>query len=222
MTKQHKKDISLTGKAYENIKSAILHLEIKPGEKIPEEKMAGLVNGSRTPVREALRRLSEEGLVNIFPRRFSEVARYDDEAIRQIGVIRLSQDILAGKLAMIHGSDSDFQALARTADMCEQGAKKGHIYERIAFDNQFHLSITEISKNQYLIQNQKKLYLIIHLIQIVKYTNVESSMAQIGHHKKIVDALFKRDFSQIRELICEHLQSFYQIDQGIIDMYLGN
>ena len=52
---------NLSAEAYEHIKQMILHLEIKPGEKIPEEKIAGQLGSSRTPIREALRKLSAEG-----------------------------------------------------------------------------------------------------------------------------------------------------------------
>ncbi|QGU96066.1 GntR family transcriptional regulator [Clostridium bovifaecis] len=211
---------NLSQKAYEQIKYMILHLEIKPGERIPEEKLADVVSGSRTPVREALRRLSEEGLVNIYPGRFSEVAYYDEEAVKQIGVLRLSQDLLSCQLAITNGSNADFALLNQLAEKCEIGARSGNIYERIAFDLEFHLQIAQIGANKLLIQNQKKLYMLIHLIQISKYTSVQDSIAQIENHRDIINALYNRDFKAIKVIICKHLQSFYDIDQEIIDMYL--
>jgi DNA-binding GntR family transcriptional regulator len=220
MKKRNDSSSNLSKKVYEQIKRMILHLEIKPGERIPEEKLANFVNGSRTPVREALRKLANEGLVNIYPRRFSEVAYYDEEAVKQIGVVRLSQDLLSCQLAIMHGSNADFALLRQLAEKCEIGAKSGNIYERIAFDSEFHLQIAEIGGNKFLIQNQKKLYLLIHLIQISKYTSVEDSIAQIQNHKDIVEALYNRDFEKIKVVVCKHLQSFYNIDQENIDMYI--
>lgn len=210
----------LSEKAYEQIKWMILHLELKPGDRIPEEKLAGFVNGSRTPVREALRKLSDEGLVNIYPGRFSEVAYYDEEAVKQIGVVRLSQDLLSCQLAIRNGSNADFDMLRQLAEKCEIAAKKGNVYERIAFDSEFHLQIAQIGGNKLLIQNQKKLYLLIHLIQISKYTGVKDSITQIKHHKDIIDALYNRDSGSIKVIVCKHLQSFYDIDQEIIEIYM--
>jgi len=209
----------LSEKVYHQIKDMILHLKFKPGEHIPEEKLTSFVNGSRTIVRQAMHRLSDDGLVNIYPRRFSEVAYYDEPAIKQIGVVRLSQDLLACGLAIRNGSDSDFSYLQQIADKCEEGAKIGNIYERIAYDNEFHLQITKIGRNNFLIENQRKLYLRVHLIQISKYTNVKDSVAQISNHNTIIDALYKRDFAMIKESVCNHLQNFYAIDQKIIDLY---
>src|SRR5690554_1829361 len=98
---------SLSEMAYDKIKEMILHLEIKPGERIPEERITEIVKCSRTPVREALRKLNEEGLVVSYPGRYSEVAKYSKEDIKKIGELRLAQDLLACQLAIRHGSNSE-------------------------------------------------------------------------------------------------------------------
>jgi DNA-binding GntR family transcriptional regulator len=213
---------SLSQRAYEKIRSMVLHLELKPGERIPEEMITEIVNGSRTPVREALRRLNEEGLVRIYPGRYSEVACYDKDAIKEIGELRLAQDLLACKLAIRNGSNSDFEILKQIAKKCEVSAKKGDIYERIAFDLEFHLEIAKIGKNKLLIQNQKILYMKIHLIQISKYTNIEDSISQIKTHNDIINAIYNRDYRTVKSITCEHLEDFYEIDQEIINMYMCN
>jgi DNA-binding GntR family transcriptional regulator len=214
--------MSLSQQSYEQIKKMILHLEIKPGERIPEEKISEIVNGSRTPVREALRKLGDEGLVTIYPGRYSEVTYYNKETIKAIGELRLAQDLLSCQLAIRHGSNSDFAMLKQVSEECEMSAKKGDVYERIAFDLKFHLEIAKIGKNELLIQNQDKLYLKIHLIQISKYTNIDDSISQIKKHKDIIHALYERDYKKMKTLVCEHLEEFYDIDQEIINMYLNN
>lgn len=214
--------MSMSQQAYEKIKNMILHLEIKPGERIPEEKITELVNGSRTPVREALRKLDDEGLVTIYPGRFSEVAYYDKAIVKEIGELRLAQDLLSCQLAIRNGSNSDFTNLKAIAEQCEMSAKKGDVYERIAFDLAFHLEIAKIGRNELLIQNQNKLYMKIHLIQISKYTNINDSIDQIKKHKDIISAFYERDYRKIKTLVCEHLEGFYDIDQDIIDMYMNN
>lgn len=212
---------SMSEQVYEQIKKMILHLEIKPGERIPEESITDLVNCSRTPVREALRKLNEEGLVTLYPGRYSEVAYYNNDIVKKIGELRLSQDLLSCQLAIRNGSNSDFRILKELAEMCELNAKKGNIYERISFDTKFHLQIAKIGGNELLIHNQEKLYMKIHLIQISRYTNIEDSIEQIGKHKEIIESLYDRDYERIKKLVCLHLEEFYEIDQEIIDMYLS-
>lgn len=202
--------------AYEQIREMILHLDVKPGEKIPEEKIAKFVGGSRTPVREALRRLSAEGLVRIYPRRFAEVAYYDEKAVQELGTVRLAQDILACKLAIRYGSPEQFKHLAMLAERCQHGAELGNIYDRIVFDSAFHLYIAEIGGNQLLLENQRKVYLMVHLVQISKYTGVEDSLRQISLHQEILTALQKRDIHLVQQACCEHLQDFFALDPAVL------
>ena len=211
---------NLSAEAYEHIKQMILHLEIKPGERIPEEKIANQLGSSRTPIREALRKLSAEGLVYLYPKRFAEVAHYTQESIRQIGALRLSQDILSAQLALHYGSNADFAYLRTLADKCEEGARIGNIYDRIKNDCDFHLGIAQISGNQMLIKYQQELYMRIHLIQISKYSSIEDSLMQIHHHRDIVDALTNRDFDRTKKIICNHLQNFFDIDKALINQYI--
>ncbi len=147
---------NLSDIAYEQIKDMILHLDVKPGEKIPEERIVKFVAGSRTPVREALRRLSSEGLVRFYPRRFSQVAFYDDEAVCEIGLLRLSLDCLAANLAVTKITDEDIKKLEQLALRCQMGVESGNVYDRVYYDTCFHLYIAEISKNRFLIQEQKR------------------------------------------------------------------
>ncbi len=212
---------TMSDMAYERIRDMILNLEIRPGEKIPEEKITEIVKFSRTPVREAIRKLSEDGLVSIYPNRCSEVKYYEVNDIKKIGELRLAQDILSCQLAIQNGSNSDFSQLKDIADKCRNSAEKGEVFESIYWDSQFHLKIAEIGKNDLLIENQEKLYTKIHIIQISKYTNIEDSIKQVSKHYEIVDALYDRDYKRIKLLMCQHLEDFFNIDEEIINMYIN-
>ena len=69
------------------IKHLIMHHVLKPGQKIPEDELAGMLQTSRTPVREALRKLSGEGLVTIYPKRYAEVTYFTPEMARSLGAV---------------------------------------------------------------------------------------------------------------------------------------
>ena len=212
---------NLSKKVYDQIKDMILRLELKPGERIPEERITEIANCSRTPVREALRRLNEEGIVTSYPGRYSEVAQYDENSVKKIAELRLAQDILSCQLAIRNGSNSDFSVLEDLAEKCRINAEKGNVYERIYFDCMFHLEIAKIGGNQLLIENQEKLYMKVHIIQISRYTTIEDSIRQISTHEEIIDALYERNHSRIKVLMCEHLEDFYNIDKEIINMYIN-
>ena len=203
---------SQTSIAYQKIKDMIFHMEILPGDKISEPQISAKLEISRTPIHDALRKLGSEGLVEIGRNRGATVMKFTAAEIEEIGTIRLSQDILAGKLAAYHGSIADFDRLDQLAADCEETAAKGDTYNRIKADNDFHLEIAKISDNHYLYQQQYQIYQQVYLIQISKYTDIEASLKQIHHHLPLVQAIRNSDLETITDISCEHIKDFYHLD----------
>lgn len=203
---------------YQRIKDMIMHYELKPGQKIFEDETATLLSTSRTPVREALRRLSNEGLITIYPKRYAEITYFTPEMTKQLGTMRLAQDILAGRLAIYYGSDADFAKLKELADDCEAAAAAGDLYGRITADRHFHLKVTEIARNDILMKYQREVYLRIHLIQLQNATNspVEE---RISSHTNLIKALTERDEQLLIDEVCRRMVKMYGLDQKIVDMY---
>ena len=202
--------------AYEQIKQMIFRMELLPGDRIPELQIAAKLDLSRTPIHDALRTLESEGLVTIGHNRGATVTRFSEAEIREIGAVRLMQDILSAQLAARYGSAADFARLDAMAEQCEQAARRGAVYERIQTDLDFHLEITRISRNSRLLRQQYALYQQIHLIQISQYTDVKDSLTQILHHKPLVNALRTGDLQEIRHLLCSHTRDFYHIDPYVL------
>lgn len=211
--------VSQSSIAYQQLKNMIFHLELLPGARISEPQISAKLSISRTPVRDALRRLESEGLVVIDANKGAAVTSFSSEQIKEIGEIRLAHDILCAQLAAYYGSAADFDNLTVLADKCEEAAKKGDIYERIQTDANFHLEIARISRNTQLLNQQYTLYQQIHLIQISKYQDIKHSLFEIQHHKPIIEAIRNGDLQQIRFLICEHIKEFYMLDTYIMNCY---
>ena len=207
--------------AYEQIKSKILHMELLPGAHISEEALSRELHISRTPIRDGLRMLEADGLVVIQKNKGAFVADYSQEEIKNIGTIRLAQDILSAQLAIYYGNEADFARLNQLADRCEDSAASGNKFGRIQTDLDFHLAITQISGNQILVQQQYAIYQRILLVQVSKYTNVADSLAQIHHHRPMIAAIRNRDAAAAVSLICQHVQDFYMIDPHILNYYRG-
>lgn len=210
-----------TDLAYHAIKEMIFCMELLPGARIPEVQLASKLAVSRTPIHDALRRLAAEGLVTVSANRGAVVTRFTDEQIREVGALRLAQDLLSAQLAAYYGSAADFERLDGLAAACEEAAAGGDVYGRIRTDNEFHLEIARISGNEQLIRQQFSLYQQIHLIQISQYTDVADSLQQIHHHKPIVAALRARDNGELRRLVCNHIRDFYHLEPYLLRCYLG-
>lgn len=197
----------------------IFHMELLPGERIPELLIAEKFSLSRTPIHDALRHLAADGLVTISRNRGAAVRRFSAKEVREIGTIRLSQDILSAKLASYYGNTAAFDHLRNLAEANQDAAAKGNIYLRIKIDNDFHLEIAKISGNQHLYNLQYELYQQIYLVHILRYIDIKNSLIQIGHHLPLVEAIRKADMDRITQLICEHLKDFYQIDSFILTCF---
>ena len=203
----------------QHIKDLIMHHVLKPGQKISEDELAGMLQTSRTPVREALRKLSGDGLVTIYPKRYAQVTYFTPEMAKTLGAVRMSQDILSGRLAICHGSDAEFAQLRHLADDCEAASRAGDLYGRITADRNFHLRITEIGKNELLMRYQREVYLRIHLIQL-QYVSLEDSTARrIACHNSLMDALCRRDEAAFTRTTCRVCQEMYGLDPKIVELY---
>ena len=206
-------------KVYVQIRDLIMHNTLKPGQKISEEEIATLLQTSRTPVREALRRLSNDGLVTIFPRCHAEVTSFSEEMIHHIGYVRLTLDILSAQLAIHYGSDADFQNLHRLAELCEKAFATGDLYSAIVADRNFHLGITAISKNDVLLSYEQATYLRLHLLQLQFSVLLHSHVKRYNFHTRLLDALSRRDSADISIAIAERYKEVYGLESKIVEQY---
>ena len=214
----YSRKISKSKLAYLRIREMIFRNELQPGNKISEDELATLLMTSRTPVREALRQLRSEGLITIYPNQYAEVTYFTPELIQRVGIVRMSQDILSGHLAIYYGSNADFQHLYELADICERENHSGDLYTRISADRNFHLGITRIGKNELLYKYQQEVYYRIHLIQL--QNNADQSAERIPYHLSLINYLFQRDKTAFTNAVCYRCQDMYNFDDAIIEPYL--
>ena len=213
------KTLTYKDQAYQFIKEAILYQKFQPDAIYSQETLGQELGISRTPVREALRKLNGEGLVTIYPKRYAEVTYFTPEMARSLGAVRMSQDVLSGRLAIYHGSDADFAGLRQLAETCEAAAAAGDLYGRITADRDFHLRITELGQNELLLRYQREVYLRIHLLQL-QYVSLEDDTAgRAACHSALVDALCRRDEAAYTRAICRRCQEMYGLDPQIVSLY---
>lgn len=204
---------TLNESVYQYILEQILSGKHHPGDKIPEAKIAEEFGTSRTPIREALRRLADDGIVNIHPKRMTEVAHWDDETMRQIGLMRIHLDVLATKLAVYHGSDADFEQMFEHSRLCLQAAREGDTARRIREDCAFHCDLSRISRNTQLYTFSRNIYLKIEFMQSWRETFIEEPLEQHRLHEEIYDALRSRDAGHAIELIVHHHSHFHNLEK---------
>lgn len=206
---------------YQYVKNQIMHNQLKPGQKILEDEIASILQTSRTPVREALRKLSNEGLVTIYPKRHTDVTYFTPEMASSLGVIRMSQDILSGHLAIYYGSDAEFARLRNLADICERYHQSNDLYGRISADRDFHLYVTSIGKNYLLMKYQEEVYSRLHLLQLqVAFHDSSEPTKRQSHHQNIIEALMNRDDAAYVQTVVNRCQEMYGLDSKVVDLFM--
>ena len=199
---------SLTEPVYDHILNLILNMELKPGDRIPEVTIAQELGVSRTPVRNALKQLENEGLVVIYPNRFVQVATYDDEMIQ---IMRIAVDSMAVRLAIFRGSNEDFHRLRTLAEKCCIIDENAGRLERIRNDYLFHLQLSIIARNPVLEKYQSQF--LRQMEVMLSYRFVEAMTASVTH-LMIADAIEARDEELAVKLTATHLAEFYHLKEN--------
>ncbi|MGI5849023.1 MAG: GntR family transcriptional regulator [Christensenellales bacterium] len=207
------KNTSLSEPVYNYLLHLILTLQIKQGEKIPEAQIAKDLGVSRTPLREAIRQLANDGLVTILPNRHVEVSTYSVDYIRNIGEIRLFFELMSMFFSLYYGSKADFERLNKIAVECRTAAEEGDEEKRLTKDAEFHLELARCSNNPILLKFQNQLSLQVQLIQANKTITTEKIREFCNYQENIVKHLFNMDEAELYKTIVNHYTRYYNLDK---------
>lgn len=134
------------------LRKAILKGELKPGERLLEIQLANRMGVSRTPIREAIRKLELEGLVIMIPRRGAEVAQITEKSLKDVLEVRRALDALCAELACDRISEEERQRLKKACDEFEEATKTKDATTIAAADVALHDIIVQATGNKRLIQ----------------------------------------------------------------------
>jgi GntR family transcriptional regulator, rspAB operon transcriptional repressor len=198
---------SLSEQVYYYIKRLILSGEIMGGERIPEEKVARQFGVSRTPIREALSRLEEYGLIQMKPRSYAMVVALEPREAGQLAVIRSQLETLAVSLLTDCGTDEDFRELDFLAQECNALITGGDIAAAFEKDSLLHLEIARRTGNRHLYEIYEKLDAKIQLLRLVLRLPVEKLIQYIKHHDEIIHSMKRRDKETAVALMKHHVMN---------------
>ncbi len=196
-------DLSLKQRVADTVKEAILSGSIKPGEKIPEEKISEALGISRTPLREAMNLLVNYGLVNVVPRRGAFVSHISPEEILDILTVRMTLEPLGAEMAARKKVRHDrFISDIKELHAVFKDKKLGDGSET---DIAFHQAIAEASGSATLFSVMLPLF--YRSVLAMTYSSLVPGNRQelVSDHEKIVAALASRDAEGARIAMTEHL-----------------
>ena len=190
---------------FNTLREAILKGELQPGERLMELQLASKLGVSRTPIREAIRMLEQEGLAVTVPRKGAEVARMTLKDMEDVLEIREALDELAAQIACERISSEQMNRLKDAKKEFERILASGEVKEIADVDVKFHDIIYEATDNAklvYLLNNLRE-QLFRYRVEYLK--NPENYPALIQEHEAIVSALEARDKAKVTEAMHEHV-----------------
>lgn len=198
---------SLSAKVFHKLRNKILAGEYSSGEEIKEKQVGEEFGVSRTPVREALRQLELEGLVNMIPNRGAFVIGVSTKDIQDIYEIRSRLEGLCARWAAAFITDEQLSELEENIYLCEFHGNKGNFEQVLELDNRFHETLYEASASKELIHVLKDYHQYVSRARRVTLADPDRVKASTKEHKLIVQALRDRDADLAEKYAHAHIQS---------------
>lgn len=198
---------SLADQVYDHIKESILSGTLKPGEKIPEEKIAEETGVSRTPIREAIRRLNEFGLVEVQPRSWAAVAQLTEKQLEDLVEARVNIEVSA--LRSLSGTTQKISLsnLEKIQKRLEKAAEKKNWGQVFTEDSNWHLEVIKLSGNEIYLELLERLDARIQLARLQKCRNEKVIQKDVAYHRSIMDLMAKSKFKKAADLLGQHISS---------------
>lgn len=190
---------------YEGLRKTIISGVIPVGERIVEKEYAQKLNISRTPVREALRKLEEEELVESVHRIGVVVKRISKEDVIEVYKIRHSLEVLATITAMEHITKKEMEELEALLDLTEQKNREGDVKEVIRLFGEFNSLIYKASRMKRLASMITKLNDYIGKFRDISITDDERRKKALVEHREILKAISQKNAKDIDRIIEKHL-----------------
>ena len=190
---------------YRRLRDAIQQGEFKSGHRVMEIEVAEWLKVSRTPVRDAIRRLESEGMLEHEPRNGLVVARLDRQAVMELYVMRETLEGTAARLCARHASDMELQDLL---DLVERERQLAGDYEGLARHNgRFHKAIHRGAHNRYLEKSMATVNDSMGLLGTPLMLLPHRAQTAAAEHARLVEAIQRRDPDAAEEAARAHVRA---------------
>ena len=174
---------------YEELKMQILTGKIVPGTRMMEVELAEDMGVSRTPIREAIRKLEKEGLVTIEPRRGAYASQISTKDMVDILEVRQDMEGLAAFFAASRMTEEQMAELKKASDSYNIAVSEGNTANMIVYDTKFHRIIVESCNNNILVQMIEQLQELVLRFRYIYYDNFRRAENMPEEHRQIMEAI---------------------------------
>lgn len=199
---------SLSERAYYAIRELIITLELPPGSVVSERDLMRQLELGRTPVREALRRLAWESLVDVYPRRGMFVSSVEVRDLAGLSEVRCALEPVAARLASERASDEDRAVLTGLLDELARAADEHDERALIELDQRIHRHVYRCTHNPFLEETLVGYYLLTLRIWFLALDRVAHLGEAIHEHRVLLEAIRAGDGETAADAMLLHVERF--------------
>lgn len=192
---------------FNTLRQAILKGELKPGERLMEIALAQKLGVSRTPIREAMRKLELEGLVVMIPRRGAQVANITEKDLNDVLEVRIALENMATEKACTRMTEEEMGKLWLAAKEFERMISDGNLVRLAEADVAFHEIIYRASDNKRLNQVLNNLREQMYRYRVEYLKEEETRNLLVKEHEELTRAIRARDVAKAQEISFQHLEN---------------
>jgi DNA-binding GntR family transcriptional regulator len=197
--------MSSSERVYAALKHQILTGMLQPRTRLVELRLAKDLKVSRTPVREALKRLMAEGLVSVDPVRGIAVSHVDLRELEEIYVVREVLDGLAARLAAERVSSSELTKFRLLMDMMRKSVAEGQLEAVVQGNMMFHDLLHQVAGNERLRALSRDLGDFVRRFSTESFSSEERALSMLAEHTQIVEAIENRDGDRAEQIARGHV-----------------
>ncbi|KMW59201.1 Transcriptional regulator, GntR family [Candidatus Rhodobacter oscarellae] len=200
----------LADEVYDELVDAIKRREIGPEDNLIQEKLAAEMNISRTPVREALMRLEQEGVLTVSNRGTFRLYQMDDDEVKELYQSRAAVEGQAARILAVRNDPSEI-AMLREIVSREEGLNDHSARAYFEANRAIHRSFVELAGNRYLLEMFDMIWGKAMAFQIfATIENVDLSLS-LGEHMALVDVIATGDRTEALEEFTRHIQAGFDL-----------
>lgn len=192
---------------FNTLRRAIITGEFAPGERLMEISLANRLGVSRTPVREAIRKLELEGLVIMIPRKGAQVAKITEKSLRDVIEIRCVLEEFAASLACERITEKGKEKLKEAHRQFVEAAQTNDIIDIVEKDEQFHDAIFQATCNDRLITIINNLREQFYRYRMEYVKDIEQHSVLVTEHEQLLHAIFNQDSETAKQIMRTHLKN---------------
>ena len=200
-------NVSFRDQAYTALKQAIMDADIHAHReeiRLDERQLSSVLGVSRTPIREAMTLLEQEGFLRTVPRRGVFIVRKTKKQIIEMIEVWAALESMAARLATVNASDADIAALRHMFDEFHTVTPDQHLHEYSDANIAFHQAIIHLSGSHLIGKTIENLFIHVRAIRRMTISQKDRASRSIADHMRIIEALERRDTELAERLVRQH------------------